>query len=152
MENDERKRTIDNQNIDWLLQDLVDMANTFGIYFSITLTIKGFLISGILISGRRYFEYFAETFSSAVPKEYPEISETIKKKFLDIAEVYPNFTEESLEVLKEEDKPENIRFFHLKDAKILFPGQSWIPSKEGIYWRGRLDSVDGFKLGTISTE
>jgi hypothetical protein len=44
-------------------------------------------------------------------------------------------------------------FIHLKEAFFFLPGHASLPTKgDGVYWRGRLDRVDGFFFGTIRNE
>jgi len=46
---------------------------------------------------------------------------------------------------------EPVRFIHLMNARTLAPGGSPIPANRGVWWRGRLDSVDGWCFGELST-
>jgi hypothetical protein len=40
--------------------------------------------------------------------------------------------------------------FTCKDAKFIFPSSLPIPDgEEGIYWRGRLNKVDGWTVGRV---
>lgn len=41
-------------------------------------------------------------------------------------------------------------FVHLKDARFFHPGGTAVPVQgNGVYWRGRLSCVDGFTIGGI---
>jgi hypothetical protein len=41
-------------------------------------------------------------------------------------------------------------FLHLRDARIFQPDGQPFPLQEGSWWRGRLETVDGFMLGTLT--
>jgi hypothetical protein len=102
----------------------VRIANEHNKDNGITLSVGGAVISGILISDRQYFEQLA--------------IETHTEAFSSLGDY----------------KPENIEhiplnYIHLKDAKII-NGATAIPSSGGRLWRGKIASVDGFSLGTLS--
>ncbi|OLI80589.1 gas vesicle protein, partial [Xanthomonas oryzae pv. oryzae] len=61
------KLAFDGQSVDWYLQKLVGIANTSNVQFGVTLFLEGIVISGQLVSGKRYFEAFAQEFSAAYP-------------------------------------------------------------------------------------
>lgn len=61
------KLAFDGQSVDWYLQKLVGIANTSDVQFGVTLFVEGIVISGQLVSGKRYFEAFAQEFSAAYP-------------------------------------------------------------------------------------
>lgn len=64
---EELRMAIDGRSTDWFLQKFVSLANTIGLSCGITLFVEGAMISGMLISGKRYFEVFADEFSSNYP-------------------------------------------------------------------------------------
>jgi hypothetical protein len=106
---------------------MVEVSNsTEGFQAGITLSVKGMLISGILISRKDFI------------LSHPTL-ESVEAGYIS--------------ALKEQNLPEfqPSRFFiHLRDAKIFAPGQPPIPSDgKGTFWRVRIESVDGFSLGTI---
>ena len=49
-------------------------------------------------------------------------------------------------IFQEEENP---KYIHLKNAQIFVPGNLPLPSKEGIYWRGKLSDVNGFSIGKL---
>jgi hypothetical protein len=121
---------------DWLLQTLVSSVNAEDDFeLSITLQTGGLLVSGTLISGRRYFVALAKVFTeSGKPGEdYKSISK--------LGDIYAPKTGST-------EKPS---FIHLKQAQFFGPGTMPTPSSEGVLWRGRICDVAGFFLGTIST-
>jgi hypothetical protein len=93
----------------------------------VTLLIGGFLVSGFVVSRNKYLQSHPTTGA---------ISNVIER-------------------LRAEDPkiqvPENeaAEFIHLRDAKFFVPGGKPIPDNASVYWRGRLESVDGFTLGLL---
>ena len=94
----------------------------------LTLQMSGMLVSGIVITQKEYF--LSHPFLESVDEALMQISK------------HPD-------VLKE--LPESSTFFiHLKNAYFYHPGNSPLPtSKEGVFWRGRIDRVDAFTLGHL---
>jgi hypothetical protein len=64
-EDDETRAGDPPHDYDWFLFQLVEWANQFDIEQGITLAVGGAMISGQLISGRRYFEEVAAFLMSA---------------------------------------------------------------------------------------
>jgi hypothetical protein len=138
----EIKQSFEGISLDWYLQHLVKLANDTGLEFGITLSVGGSVVSGTLISGRKYFDKFASEFSASWPgQDKEEIKSSISK----IGAIY--------------DKPDNEedrlvnpppQFIHLANARI-FHGREMLPSSVGVLWRGKLNAVSGFSLGSLST-
>jgi hypothetical protein len=125
---------------DWFLQDLVRLTNDLNLEIGITLNASGQTISGLLISGRRYFDIFAEQFSGGL-NDSDESKEQLKKMFQDVGSIYDN----------EEDAPPMgpPQYIHLINAKMFESGGS-LPSQNGVLWRGKLNAISGFSLGVLS--
>jgi len=120
---------------DWLLEELVDITNGTENEIGLTLNIGGILLTGTLISGHKYFEWFANTIGSG--------SEETTKYFKSFGEVY---------LKKKDNKSKPPALIHIKDAKFYQPGGNIsIPAVDGSYWRGRITVVDGFILGKLHT-
>jgi len=134
----EKTSAIQTGNNDWFLALFIDMANKNDFELGITLTSHGFLVSGILIGGQKYFDGIAEEFASAFND-----AEGLKETFSDMGK-------------KVYDKPKNDEpanpptFIHLKDAKFFHPNGQPIPANRGVWWRGRLSEISGFSLGNLS--
>jgi hypothetical protein len=73
---------------DWFLQKLVNMANYGGFEFGITLQIGGFLVSGVLVGGAKYFDGFAADFASGVDPKHHQITKQLKQGFAELGEFY----------------------------------------------------------------
>ena len=125
---------------DWFLQSLVNLANNSDVEIGITLQVSGLLVSGTLVGGKKYFEGFAEDFSSAFAND-PESAESIKSSFTKYGEIYQK--EESEEV----PPPQ---YIHMKDTHFFSTAGNPIPGNRGVWWRGRVAEVGGFILGSLS--
>jgi hypothetical protein len=96
----------------------------------ITLVVGGFLVSGLVISAKKYMEHHPIT------KVFWETLEKAR------SEMPP----------PEEGEDTSPNFIHLRDAKFFTPGGNPIPQNQPIYWRGPLESVHGFSFGVLSVE
>ena len=130
-------------SVDPMLKTFVRLAEEQNLSLGVTLTIHGLLISGNIISYQRYIEGIAQGFESATGNQ--EIGQIL-------AESYRNVSQEYLKIRKEEGLEElpYLQYIHLFDARFRF-GNSVVPPETGVYWRGRLDEVDGFFLGIIQS-
>lgn len=126
---------------DWLLQSLVSTANEAGLQIGITLQVSGMLVSGILISGKQYFEGFSNELSAFFIKN-PEEANAIKASFSAFDEIYDQRNEEA---------PDRFdpQYIHLKDARYFNTAGNPIPGNRGLWWRGRICEVGGFTLGNL---
>jgi hypothetical protein len=126
--------------LDHFLQAIVGIANN-GIEVGVTLTISGFLVSGIVVSGKRYFD---EHLGSAFVKAFPESSRHVIRDFLrTFASVYDPMPED------EDAKMPPPVFIHLMNARFFHNSGRPIPNNEAIWWRGRLSDVQGFHMGNL---
>ena len=125
---------------DCFLQLLVNMANNYGFEFGITLQVSGFLVSGVLIGHKAYFEAFAEDFSSAFPVEDAEKSH-VRSTFAKIGETDKN---------EDNNEPPLWQYIHLKDTRFFNTSGNPIPKDKGVLWRGRISEIGGFTLGSLT--
>lgn len=123
---------------DWLIQWFARFMNTgpSGATLPVTFTIGGNLVSGYLISEDEYFDLLASDFSSALPES---VRDTGKELIMTLKPVPA--------VNGEEQPP--CQFVHLKLAKVFNGLSSPIPAT-GTLWRGKISSVEGFSLGTLT--
>ena len=124
---------------DWFLQRLVHIVNSGNISFGITLNVGGFLVSGTLTGGKEYFEGVASDFAGTVSDT--EEAEKIRALFAKPGELYSS----------KENQP-SPSYVHIKDARFFNTNGNPIPGNRGVWWRGRLSEVDGFSLGSLSSE
>lgn len=118
---------------DPFLKTLNATVNSFNYSFGITLVVGGGVITGTLISAKSFFEGFADSLSQAWPGGPNE----------DLRGSYARWGKPEAAELHE-------GFIHLKDARYI-SGQAVVPSTgSGLLWRGGIDSVSGFSLGTYN--
>ena len=131
---------------DWFLQELVRMANDHpdAVALPVTLSVKGLLVSGVLVSGKAYFEGFANTLATAVTNVSDDSRWRIREMFAQYADLYKK-DRGSPVAQAPRDAPE---FIHLGDAQF-FIGSNLIPTGQKVWWRGRIAEVDGFILGVL---
>lgn len=124
---------------DWYLQDLIDMVNGTNTELPLTLFVKGTVVSGMLVSGHKYFEGMKESFSRYFDAEDESTSGAIA-----------NLTEPGKNYLKSRDEANYPfpYFAHLQNAKVFSPGNNPMPGN-GMWWRCRLSEVDAFSFGAL---
>ena len=128
-----------NPPLDHFLQSLVGLAN-HGVEMGITLTVGGFLISGFLASGKRYFDDLAEAAINVDLSE--ETREQLRKYYLNFGSAYEMSPETDAEA------PSPV-YLHLRDAKYFHHSGKSIPGNASVWWRGRISEVNGFSLGVL---
>ena len=129
--------------IDWFLQHLVDLVNqTRETTFGVTITVGGQVISGVMIGGAEYFHLFADDMAQGclLGGMSQDEADSIKESLASNAKTYE----------PSENDPGNPIYIHLKNARHFY-GNGSIPSNSGMLWRGKLESVDGFSLGALSS-
>ncbi len=132
--------------VDWFLQSTIETVINSGVDIGVTLTVGGAIVSGILISGRKYFEELGDALSAASQTE-GDMQSVLGGAWKQYTAIYD----------RPEDAPEDWQappagFIHLRNAKFHGPGQPPIPTNQGVLWRGKLSSVDGFSIGNFSAE
>lgn len=125
------------KQIDWLLQFLVKFVVTTPVEIGVTLSVGGNLVSGQLISHDAYFKQLAEDMAAPFAQFEDGTEASVK-------EIILSFTPG-----ESADDTSAFHFIHLKDCKTYSSDQSPICA-EGVLWRGRIASVDGFNLGLLT--
>jgi hypothetical protein len=126
---------------DWFLQHLVDTVNRTDLEIPITVQVAGFLVSGILVSGKRYFQGFGDDVVAGLGND-AESAESLRSAFAGLGKIYDD--ENSVAAI---DPPRHI---HLRDARVFGTTNSPpVPNNKGVWWRGRLSQVGGFILGIL---
>jgi len=142
--------------LDWFLQSVVDMANYGTAEIGVTLCVGGLIISGKLVGGDKYFAGVAEEWKEGMAKGGSKDADEWREIISRYGDIYRKPRDKMLAAYKEGREPEPVsdanqpHFVHLKGARIFFPGERPIPSNTGVWWRGRLEAVDGFSLGELS--
>lgn len=123
---------------DPFLKALVDIVHTHGVSFGITLTTPGGTITGTLISTGEFFKSFADSFAGAWPHGPSD----------GLREGFAAWGEHRGGEFKSSDNGQD-PFIHLKNVKHL-DGSGSVPSSgTGFLWRGKIEDVTGFALGTV---
>ncbi|WP_412498242.1 gas vesicle accessory protein GvpU [Vibrio furnissii] len=122
---------------DWFIQNLVYLANR-RIGLGVTLTLGGQIVTGQLISGQRYFELLKEQFSNL--SDVDEINELMSFFFDNQMKVYDN---------PESIGSEKTSYIHLENAKVI-GAQGSIPTNDTFLWRGKISSISGISVGSLS--
>ncbi|TGD94914.1 hypothetical protein [Methylobacterium nonmethylotrophicum] len=129
---------------DYVLSLMCQLAN-LGLQQGVTIFVGGAIISGMIVSGRIYYEDLANKLSNAT------IGGSGRPAYLD--EVIDRY----MDAAKDYDVPANPpegwimpepSYIFLQNAKFSVNGS--FTTQKGIFWRGRLSKVDGFIAGLTS--
>lgn len=118
---DDQTPLIPEQN-DWLLQGLVDFINGSERELGITLQVGGLLVSGILVSGHKYFSGFGSDYVGGIADK--DLAEERHAEFVTFGETYKRATQEK------EEKRSLPLYIHLKNAKYHAPAGNPVPTKQ----------------------
>lgn len=130
---------------DGLLQLLISYSE-LGIETPITLLAGGMTVSGVIISAASYMENTGAQLSAALRSHDAQLAETVAQSF---AQLKQDVEAQSRKA--DEAGALSARFIHLKNAKYFIPGQDGLPNNtDGIFWRGRLNAITGFSLGSFT--
>lgn len=136
----EAREVSDSVDRDWLLQYLVTHTNIDKDFTQpITLWVGGGLISGVLVSGEKYFDTFIEEFVTRFTEEAAQGTREVLREL-------------GARYYEKDESPDcsNTVFIHLLNAQFWSPSGS-IPSGSGsgVTWRGRISQITGYSLGKI---
>lgn len=98
----------------------------------------GLLVSGTLVGVPEYL--------SGVGKAIEESTGAHEG----LPEVFSGFAEEATEERRASEG--HVTHIHLRDAQTYQAGGNPIPSKQGHWWRGRIDKVDGWCIGQLTVD
>jgi hypothetical protein len=130
---------------DFMLNTFVAAANAGKGSVGITLWVGGTIVSGATAGVAEFFDGVAEEFD-AVSTEVGSDGQALGDVFRMVA--YE--ARKDVVAAESEDDPPSFQFIHLKNAKAFSPGSQPIPTNRGVWWRGRLDAVDGWCFGELS--
>ena len=122
--------------VDSFLEALVRTCNDFDFSLGITLNVGGLIISGMMVSEKGFFIGAGDMFANGDDDLGAMFSEMLKQHGEEIQSKNIDFNLYSP------------TYIHLKDAKFYLAGTKTIP-ENGVWWRGKLASVDGYSLGNI---
>lgn len=135
---DEKEDKIDNE--DGLLSILANLAE-LGYEPSITLQVGGSLVSGHLIGQAKWQKMFSELFRSGFSAKDEKAGEIMSNAF------------KPREAKRELNEIMGCRpaILHLRDAVVYLDRTGALPHAETVLWRGKVSSVDGFFLGSLTS-
>jgi len=140
---------------DFVLQSIVDLVNTTGIEFGITLCVGGIVISGQLTSGKKFFEAIA---NDALEASGPADQDVVRRAFSDYLGNFGKqiYGQDQIEDQSDNEVVETVKqlpaYIHLRDAKFFHNSGNPIPTNHGLWWRGRITVVDGFSFGAFGQQ
>lgn len=144
------------ERVDWFLQVFVELANEEPFEMPVTLASGGLVVSGQLVSGRRYFEGFAEEFAAAISDATEDVKTYWRDFLADFGtSVYGGRGEDLSDAADEsesngeDDDVSDPHYIHLRDARFFHQGTGHAPLVAGVWWRARIEAVDGFFLGRL---
>lgn len=132
---------------DTFLQDLVAGANApRGWSYPVTLNVRGLIVTGELVGIAEYFENFGAEVEEGLefPGMSPDDARTSAKL---IGDMFRRFAREARKA-HEKDPQHQPNFIHLRNASIFTPGGGVVGGNHSSWWRGKVEAVDGFMLGT----
>ncbi|HEY7293644.1 MAG TPA: hypothetical protein VH916_01330 [Dehalococcoidia bacterium] len=139
---------------DAVLSELVGVCDDSDFSMAVTVQAGGFLVSGVLVSMVAYFRGLSELVRGAGGGGAPqETLDAVAGLFDGLGSQQEARRERRLRLLQNERAPtepdDRVRpvYLHLQDARLIGPGGeiATVP-----YWRGRLDHIDAFWLGSLS--
>jgi len=112
----------------------------------VTLHVRGSVVSGMLISARRFFKYLVEGLDESTRQnDRPELGES----FADFYRPTLEFFEAEHARYRDDNKfPDSPRHLHLRHAQTYVTGSEPLGP---LLWRGRLASVDAWTIGNFGT-
>jgi hypothetical protein len=144
------------QEPDFLFANLVSLlANKMDAQLGVTLMVKGAIMTGTLVGEREYLKAVNEMFKSLAKSAIMSPSKD-DLKAIDEAFAFDELTEDEYpegeeEAAESDFDPASIRFLHLRDPVIIYPGSalSFMESPLPIM-RIRLTQVDGWMIGRMT--
>ena len=135
---------------DRFLLTLINIVDADGeLEVGITLYVSGVIVSGLLISARRYFELLNEAVQTDGSQEGAGLREALGDALTDVGESYRaaglNIEAEAGQVALELLLTS---YIHMRNAEVHAPGGPGHLAPA--LWRGRLSHVSGWSLGVLA--
>lgn len=122
---------------DWLLEKIVVAVNGADREIPISLLIGGVTVSGNLVSVHKYLDHIHDQI--VFDEEGVKVDDINFQNEI-LSRLIKNSSEDS--VLRKDSLDETALFIHIQDAKFHYR-----TSPKGVFWRGKIEQVDGFHLG-----
>jgi hypothetical protein len=137
---------------DAVLSELVGISDDSDFGMAVSVQAGGYLVSGVLISMVEYFRGLAGLVRGAGGEDSRQALDAIAALFDSMGDQQQQRRERRVALLQNANAPvepeDRVRpaYLHLRDASLIGPtGElATIP-----FWRGRLDHVDAFWLGSL---
>jgi hypothetical protein len=129
---------------DWLLAIFVRAANR-GASVSVTLSVGGSIVSGMLVGAAEYLEGLGAEFEATDMDDKDKMGDMFREMAVQAREEWSPENDEQTDDYV-------VSYIHLKDARYLGGAGGYMPSNRGLWWRGRLDKVDGWSFGSLDVQ
>lgn len=133
--------------LDGHLQDLVDIVNksTNELTFDISLFTSSGVVSGTLISVKRYFREFGASMRQGLDIAFPD------DDWQSVEDGFRARGDGSRDLPEDDNYDPSPQFIHLTNAYLHTPNGK-LPTAQGFLWRGKLSAIDGHFLGQLKTD
>lgn len=123
-----------------------NLANKTDVGVDITLFVKGTLLSGTIISGKKYFEAMHQKFESYGDKSYGFL---LKDYFSKLLNMYTPGYVDNGEGEEVENKDIPLNFMHLENVSLQSGGGVFNNINGGLL-RLKIEEIDGYIFGSTS--
>jgi hypothetical protein len=130
---EQTNNNISHQENDWLLESYVRTLNGTDSEMPITILIDGFLVSGLLVGGNRYFQKILDSYLEGGAQDSDNWIKLIQSRI-------DNYVADR----QKQEIP--VFYIHLLSATFHHPIGPGIPIK-GVSFRAKLNRVSGFYFG-----
>jgi hypothetical protein len=127
---------------DFALQMWVRLVELQDLEIEMMLQMNGFLVFGVMVSTRRYAQFYIDMNEELHREHEPETADALREYYLALvpSEDQPEIGPEGLPVV--------FRYIHMNDVTIMSAGHKIkVP-----YWRGKICAVDAFVVGATAGE
>jgi hypothetical protein len=152
----EREFWYDREHRDWALQMFVGVCNVSGIEIPVTLNLTGSYVSGYIVKPEAYFDGLKDDIHRSSPRG--AASDAVKKSLEELISKMKELSvskPESDEAASGTDSRSfSPRYIHLRGARFFVPNDLLrsfpqpLPGAQNVWWRGKIEAVSGFVLGT----
>jgi len=127
-----------------LLKILASFVNPSDVVqITVTLSVNGVIVTGTMIGTKPYYEGITEKLKETIRSSSEEINIAVRR---DMEKIFEDLKQSPS--LEELEKGYDYELIYLKNAQF-HTGGDFFPH-EGSYWVGKIESVDGFILGSFA--
>jgi len=125
---------------DFALQMWVNLVEKQDLEIEIMLQMQGLLIFGVIVSTRRYSQFYIDLNEELHREREPQTADALREYY--VALVPPSDQPE----IGPEGLPVIFRSIHMRDVTMMSAGQK----VKMPYWRGKISEVDAFVIGATT--